>query len=102
MTTNGLTEDWNNPGSVQRSKRASLIGIQSADFIKASGYVPRKQAGHMEATDQSRSDRQKNLAYGGHPHMDTTHVCYHFRELNSCARAHSLLMTRASAYRASL
>ena len=34
----GRTEDWNNPSSVQRSKRAILIGIQSADFIKASGH----------------------------------------------------------------
>jgi hypothetical protein len=52
MTTNGRTKDGNNPRSVQRFQRAILIGIPSADFIKASGHSTARQAGHMEATDQ--------------------------------------------------
>ena len=52
MTTNGRTKDGNNPRSVQRFERVILIGIQSADFIKASGPRTARQAGHMEATDQ--------------------------------------------------
>ena len=42
MTNHGRTKDWNNPCSVQRFERAILIGIQSADFIKASGHGRRK------------------------------------------------------------
>jgi hypothetical protein len=36
--TNGRTKDWNSPHNVQRFERAILIGIQSADFIRASGF----------------------------------------------------------------
>ena len=64
MTTNGRTKDGNNPRSVQRFERAILIGIQSADFIKASGYSTARQAGHMEATDQVISTPKKPLPAG--------------------------------------
>ena len=64
MTTNGRTKDGNNPRSVQRFQRAILIGIPSADFIKASGHSTARQAGHMEATDQVISTSKKPLPAG--------------------------------------
>jgi hypothetical protein len=64
MTTNGRTKDGNNPRSVQRFERAILIGIPSADFIKASGHSTARQAGHMEATDQVISTSKKPLPAG--------------------------------------
>ena len=45
-----MTEDWDNPKTGQSSELAKLIGIQSADRIRASGHARRvKQAGHMSA-----------------------------------------------------
>jgi len=37
--------------------------------IRASGLVPRQQAGHMTASDRSRQNAKKPLHAGGHPHM---------------------------------
>src|SRR3954453_14429691 len=85
MTTNGLAEDWNNPRSLQRSKRAILIGIQSADFIKASGYRAAKTGRTYGSNRPITSDRQKDLACGGHPHKDTTAAfrTYRFENLST-------------------
>jgi hypothetical protein len=38
-----------------------LIGTRSADHIRASGHVPRKQAGHMTCT-RPQAERQNPLA----------------------------------------
>ena len=42
--------------------------VQSADFISASGHVPRKQAGHMEALDPSSSMSNSLAAKGPSTH----------------------------------
>lgn len=79
MTTNGRTKDWNNPCSVQRLERAILIGIQSADFIKASGQSAGQIGRTYGNTRPMASKYQKILACGGHPYMDTT-AGLNFRE----------------------
>lgn len=50
-----------NPVSPLRTKRECLIGTRPADHIRASGHVPRKQAGHMTCT-RPRSSRRFSLA----------------------------------------
>jgi hypothetical protein len=82
MTTNGRTKDGNNPRSVQRFERAILIGIPSADFIKASGHSTARQAGHMEATDQVIST-SKNPCLRGAIHIWT--LPYPFANHNALA-----------------
>ena len=47
----GRTGDWINPKISQRFKRDSVIGIRSADFIRARGQMRRlAEAGHMACT----------------------------------------------------
>jgi hypothetical protein len=46
------------------TERAKLIGSQVADCIRASGRVPRRQAGHMTAPDRG-ANRQIALASKG-------------------------------------
>ena len=70
--TNGRTKDWNNPCNVQRFERAILIGIQSADFIKASGHRCREIRPDIWKHPTKTVSSPKTLACGGHPHMDTT------------------------------
>jgi hypothetical protein len=52
----------------QRDPEA-MIRVRSTDPIRASGLVPRQQAGHMTASDYTRQNAIKPLPAGGHPHM---------------------------------
>ena len=52
----------------QRDPEA-MIRVRSTDPIRASGLVPRQQAGHMTASDCTRQNVIKPLLAGGHPHM---------------------------------
>jgi len=52
------------------AKREKLIGIRSADFIRASDtQMSHTKAGHMTAPDQFAETLIKTLACGSHPHM---------------------------------
>ncbi len=54
---------------VLQDKRVDLNGTQATEPIRASGYmIPRKQAGHMTATDHVINFR-KSLQTPGRPHM---------------------------------
>jgi hypothetical protein len=52
----------------QRDPEA-MIRSRSTVPIRASGPVPRKQAGHMTASDRQFRNAKKPLLAGGHPHM---------------------------------
>ena len=52
----------------QRDPEA-MIRVRSTDPIRASGLVPRQQAGHVTASDRSCRNARKPLPAGGHPHM---------------------------------
>ena len=68
-----LVRDRNTPRSVQRFERAILIGIRSANFIKASGYMRRANRPDIWLHPiRNRHTSENTLARGGHPHMDTT------------------------------
>ena len=60
--TSGRTEDRNNPGGVRRFLRATLIGRQSADFIKASGRCYRVNRPIYGSSRQKRLPATKTLA----------------------------------------
>ncbi len=47
----------------------TLIETRSANFIRASGQVPRQQAGHMTAPDRSGNQVNFFLQRRGRPHM---------------------------------
>src|ERR1700735_612571 len=42
-----------------------MIRVRSTDSIRASGLVPRQQAGHMTASDRTRQNAKKTLASRG-------------------------------------
>ena len=72
MMTSGRTKDRNNPRSVQRLVRATLIGTRSADFIKA-GDRSIASTGRTYGSNRPKSSAcHKALARGDHLHMDTT------------------------------
>ena len=48
---------------------AAMIRSRSTGPIRASGLVPRKQAGHMTASGRISQNAKKPLLAGGHPHM---------------------------------
>jgi hypothetical protein len=50
---------------MRRNDRAFLIETRSANFIRASGHVPRKQAGHMTAPDRGGNQVKILLAMQG-------------------------------------
>ena len=52
-------------GAMRRNDRAFLIETRSANFIRASGHVPRKQAGHMTAPDRGGNQVKILLAMQG-------------------------------------
>jgi hypothetical protein len=52
-----------------RLNRAHLIETRSANFIRASGQAPRKQAGHMTAPDRGGTQVRFSLQRRGRPHM---------------------------------
>src|SRR5438552_77876 len=56
----------------QRDPEA-MIRVRSTDPIRASGLVPRQQAGHMTASDRACRNAKKPLPAGGHPHMTINH-----------------------------
>jgi hypothetical protein len=47
----------------------TMIRVRSTDPTRASGLVPRQQAGHMTASDLTSQNAKKTLASWGHPHM---------------------------------
>src|SRR5215213_5460064 len=47
----------------------AMIRSRSSDPIRASGQVPRQQAGHMTASGCLRQNAKYPLPAGGHPHM---------------------------------
>jgi len=68
-----LVRDRNTPRSVQRFERAILIGIRSANFIRASGHMRRTNRPDIWLHPIRNCHISENtLARGGHPHMDTT------------------------------
>src|SRR5271165_2110677 len=52
----------------QRDPEA-MIRSRSTVPIRASGLVPREQAGHMTASGRQCRNAKKPLPTGGHPHM---------------------------------
>jgi hypothetical protein len=42
-----------------------MIRVRSTDPIRASGLVPRQQAGHMTASDPTKLNAEKTLARSG-------------------------------------
>src|SRR5258708_39715232 len=51
---------------------ARMIRVRSTDTIRASGLVPRQQAGHMTASDLTCRNAKKTLAsWGPSTHDDT-------------------------------
>jgi hypothetical protein len=58
---NGRAVDRENPFWVMGVEPVLLIGTRSADYIRASGHAPRKQAGHMTCT-RPQAARQNSLA----------------------------------------
>ena len=59
----------NLPAVMGQRDPEAMIRVRSTDPIRASGLVPRQQAGHMTASDYTRQNAIKPLPAGGHPHM---------------------------------
>src|SRR6476646_665762 len=59
----------NLPAVMGQRDPEAMIRVRSTDPIRASGLVPRQQAGHMTASDYTSQNAIKPLPAGGHPHM---------------------------------
>jgi hypothetical protein len=55
----------NLPNVMGQPDPEAMIRVRSTDPIRASGLVPRQQAGHMTASDFDTPKRKKTLASGG-------------------------------------
>jgi len=69
MVTCSISNDRMKPLFVTGFEPAAMIGVRSADTIRASGHnVPRQQAGHMTAPDQGAHHVAQNPCNAGAVH----------------------------------
>src|SRR6476620_6359716 len=66
----------NLPAVMGQRDPEAMIRVRSTDPIRASGLVPRQQAGHMTASDYTSQNAIKPLPAGGHPHMTGRSVSF--------------------------
>ncbi len=65
----GRAGGWDTSPMSMRTDRVIMIETRSANFIRASGQVPRQQAGHMTAPDRGGNQVKFFLQHRGRPHM---------------------------------
>ena len=69
MMPTGRAGDRDTSQGVMWTDHVSLIETRSANFIRASGHMPRQQAGHMTAPDRDGNQVKFFLQRRGRPHM---------------------------------
>src|SRR6476660_9121890 len=84
----------NLPAVMGQRDPEAMIRVRSTDPIRASGLVPRQQAGHMTASDYTSQNAIKPLPAGGHPHMTMeAKPRFHPGRVGHCRRGVELAMT---------
>ena len=68
----GRAGDWDTSQWGMWTDHVTLIETRSANFIRASGQVPRQQAGHMTAPDRGGNQVKFFLQRRGRPHRPKT------------------------------